>query len=205
VACLPAAVSLLLLEALFIQISGVSLALTWPHRLCLLRVLWANHCYKLSPFQAHRGRWHCTWFLRPVCLFTVHVGGGSSPLSCGVFLPPLLLQAFPLLVAGPVPPPLRPELLQLVYLQFWKAFSPDPSALRAPHPLCLVCLLFLLLIIQSLFSLGGVVCPGRCADLAQGCLRECRVLLSSPCVLRLPKPLGTSVLQRPWGPPGFSV
>uniref|UniRef100_A0A8C0ZV94 Dymeclin n=1 Tax=Castor canadensis TaxID=51338 RepID=A0A8C0ZV94_CASCN len=118
--------------------------------------------------------------------------------SCGVFLPPLLLQAFPLLVAGPVPPPLRPELLQLVYLQFWKAFSPDPSALRAPHPLCLVCLLFLLLIIQSLFSLGGVVCPGRCADLAQGCLRECRVLLSSPCVLRLPKPLGTSVLQRPW-------
>jgi hypothetical protein len=30
VACLPAAVSLLLLEALFMQISGVSLALTWP-------------------------------------------------------------------------------------------------------------------------------------------------------------------------------
>jgi hypothetical protein len=30
VACLPTAVSLLLLEALFMQISGVSLALTWP-------------------------------------------------------------------------------------------------------------------------------------------------------------------------------
>jgi hypothetical protein len=39
VACLPTAVSLLLLVALFMQISGVSLALTWPHRLCLLRVL----------------------------------------------------------------------------------------------------------------------------------------------------------------------
>jgi hypothetical protein len=39
VACLLTAVSLLLLEALFMQISGVSLALTWPHRLCLLRVL----------------------------------------------------------------------------------------------------------------------------------------------------------------------
>jgi hypothetical protein len=39
VACLPAAVSLLLLEALFMQISGVSLALTWLCRLCLLRVL----------------------------------------------------------------------------------------------------------------------------------------------------------------------
>jgi hypothetical protein len=39
VACLPAAVSLLLLVALFMQISGVTLAFTWPHRICLLRVL----------------------------------------------------------------------------------------------------------------------------------------------------------------------
>jgi hypothetical protein len=53
VACLPAAVSLLLLEALFMQISGVSLALTWPCRLCLLRfLLCVSLCYKLSPFQA---------------------------------------------------------------------------------------------------------------------------------------------------------
>jgi hypothetical protein len=35
---LPAAVSLLLLEALFMQISGVSLSLTWHCRRCLLRV-----------------------------------------------------------------------------------------------------------------------------------------------------------------------
>jgi hypothetical protein len=57
VACLPAAVSLLLLEALFMQISGVSLALTWPCRLCLLRVLlYVSLWYKLSPFQAHWGR-----------------------------------------------------------------------------------------------------------------------------------------------------
>jgi hypothetical protein len=56
--------------------------------------------YKLSPFQAHWGRWHCTWFLRPACLFTVHVGSGSYPLSCGVFLPLPLLQAFLLLTAG---------------------------------------------------------------------------------------------------------
>jgi hypothetical protein len=64
---------------------GVSLTLTWPCRLCLVRVLLCvSHCYKLSPFQAHWGRWHCTRFLRPVCLFTAHMGGGSSPLSCGV-------------------------------------------------------------------------------------------------------------------------
>jgi peptidoglycan biosynthesis protein MviN/MurJ (putative lipid II flippase) len=57
VACLPAAVSLLLLETLFMQISGVSLALTWPCRLCLLRfLLCVSLCYKLSPFQAHWGR-----------------------------------------------------------------------------------------------------------------------------------------------------
>jgi hypothetical protein len=53
VVCLPAAVSLLLLEELFMQISGVSLALTWPCRLCLVRVLLCGSlCYKVSPFQA---------------------------------------------------------------------------------------------------------------------------------------------------------
>jgi hypothetical protein len=57
VAHLPAAVSLLLLAALFMQISGVRLALTWPLRLCLLRVLLCmSLCYKISPFQAHWGR-----------------------------------------------------------------------------------------------------------------------------------------------------
>jgi hypothetical protein len=101
VACLPTAVSLLLLEALFMQVSEVSLTLTWPCRLCLLIVLLcASHCYKLSPFQAHCGRWHCTHFLRPACLFTAHVGSGSSPFSCGVFLPLPLLQGFPLLITG---------------------------------------------------------------------------------------------------------
>jgi peptidoglycan biosynthesis protein MviN/MurJ (putative lipid II flippase) len=53
---LLAVVSLLLLEALFVQISEVILALTWPCRLCLLRVLCASHCYKLSTCQAHWGR-----------------------------------------------------------------------------------------------------------------------------------------------------
>jgi hypothetical protein len=101
VACLPTAVSLLLLVALFMQISGVSLALTWPYRLCLLRfLLWVSLCYKVSPFQAHWERWHCTCGDRPACLFTVHVGGGFSPLSCAVFLPPPRSQAFLLLITG---------------------------------------------------------------------------------------------------------
>jgi hypothetical protein len=93
-----------LLAVLFMQISGVSLALTWPRRLCLFIVLLCGSlCYKLSPFQVHWERWHCTRVVRPACLFTVHVGGGSSILSCGVFLPPPLSQAFLLLVAGCAP------------------------------------------------------------------------------------------------------
>jgi hypothetical protein len=59
-----------------------------------------NLCYKLSHFQAHWEKWHCTHIVSPVCLFTVHVGGGSSPLSCGVFLPLPLSQAFLLLITG---------------------------------------------------------------------------------------------------------
>jgi hypothetical protein len=134
-----------------VQISGVSLTLIWPHRFCFLRVLLCtSFCYKLSPFQAHWGRWHCTRFLRPACLFTSHVGSRSYPLSCGVFLPPPFLQAFPLLVAECVPL-LLPSPVQLVYLQFWEGFPSPTSAFRAPHPLCYVSLLFLLLITQFVF------------------------------------------------------
>jgi hypothetical protein len=49
----------------------------------------------------------CSWLLGVcccscslACLFTANVGRGSLTLSCGVFLPPPLSQAFPLLVAG---------------------------------------------------------------------------------------------------------
>jgi hypothetical protein len=147
-----------------------------------------HHCCKLSPFQAHWGRWHCTNFLRPVCLFTVHVGSGLLPspvefsslchfyklshswllgmCCCSCLLPPGLFIYSSL--RDPPPPPL---------------------VLRAPHPLCYVSfLLLLLLIIQFLFFPGwGSVCPGGYADLVQGCLWEYRVPLSSPCGLCLPK------------------
>jgi hypothetical protein len=47
-----------------------------PSGFVYLEFSWRNsHCYKLSPFQAHRERWHCTSFLRPVYLqFTWEVG-----------------------------------------------------------------------------------------------------------------------------------
>jgi hypothetical protein len=199
----------LALQALFtqsspvMQISGVTLALTCPHRLCLLRVLCMSHCYKLSPFQAHWGRWHCTSFLRPVCLFTVHVGSGSYPLSCGVFLPLPFSQAFLLLVAGRMRPrshPLRPGLACLFRVPGGIPLHPS-SELRRPT-------LFIVLIAYysvSLFSLGGiwsvqgpmliwprVVCGSTMYPLAH----LVRVSLSH---------LAMGDWRWPWGPPGFSI
>jgi hypothetical protein len=160
-----------------------------------------HHCYKLSPFQAHWGRWHCTCFLRPACLFTVHVGSGSSPLSCGVFLPTPLLQAFPLLVAGCVPP-LLPSPAGL-----W-GISPPPLLQHSGSPAlfatCLFCC-YCLLLCFSFFPGWGSVCPGGYADLAQGCLWEYRIPLSSPCGRRLPKLSGCWHLAAAGSPPGFSI
>jgi hypothetical protein len=68
------------------------------------------------------------------------------PASCGVFLPPPLLQAFPLLVAGHVPP-LLPSLARLIYLQFCEGL-PSPTlrhsrllTLFATYLYCSYCLL----------------------------------------------------------------
>jgi hypothetical protein len=113
------------------------------------------------------------------------VGSGSSPLSCGVFLPPPLFQAFPLLVAGRVLL-LLPSPASLLW-----GISPPPLQLSgrpALFAMCLFCCYCLVLRFFSLFFPGwGSVCPGGHADLAQGCLWEYHVLLSSPCGLRLPK------------------
>jgi hypothetical protein len=162
----------LALQALFIQSS--------PGHDC--------HCYKLSPFQAHWGRWHCTSFLRPVCLFTVHIGSGSSPppvefsshhhfyqlsrswllgmchRSC--LLQPACCEGFPL-------PPL------------WCSGCP------ALFATCFFVVIAYYLVFFPFFSLGGCrSVQGGYADLAQGSLWEYHVLLSSPCGPCLPKPSG---------------
>jgi hypothetical protein len=87
VACLPTAVSLLLLEALFMQISVVSLALTWPCRHCFLRVLlYVSCCYKLS-LSKHTGEGDTTLTFSGLrgCLY-----------SRGKWVFPPLLWSFPL-------------------------------------------------------------------------------------------------------------
>jgi hypothetical protein len=233
------------------QISGVSLALTWPCRLCLPRfLLCMSLCYKLSPLQAlgkvtlpprcHAcvfiysscGRWvfplscavllppplsqaflllitgRCCCSCQPPCLFTAHVGSGSSLLSCGVFLPPPLSQAFLLLIAVHAPP-LPSEALwptRLVYLQSWEGL-PSPNLRRSVHPTlfpsCLSCSYWLLLSF-SFFSPGG----GQSVQGAM--LLWPRLVCWSTTVLQispgpcLPKPSGRQQLAAQ-GPPGFSI
>jgi hypothetical protein len=100
VACLPSVASLLLLTALFMQISGVSLALTWSSRLCLLRVLCAMPLLQAFLFPSTLGE-VTLQLLSQACVFIyISYGKWSSFFSCGIFLPPPLLQAFPALIAG---------------------------------------------------------------------------------------------------------
>jgi hypothetical protein len=109
------------------------------------------------PFPSTLGEVTLHPLSQALCLFTVHMGSGSSPLSCGVFLPPPLLQAFPLLVTVHVLP-LLPSPGWLVYLQFCEGF-PCPPLQHSGHPTlfatCLYCSYFLLLS-SSFFSWGGV-------------------------------------------------
>jgi hypothetical protein len=151
------------------------------------------------PFPTHWGRWHSTSFLRPACLFTVHMGSGSSPLSCEVFLPPPLLQALPLLVAGHMLP-----LLPSPAILFVRDF-PSPhllcSGFLALFATCLFCCYWLFSF--SFFPGWGLVCPGGYADLAQGCLCEYHVPLSSPWGPCHPKPSGCWHLAAAWEPSWF--
>jgi hypothetical protein len=114
-----------------------------------------RHCYKFSPFQAHWERWHCTRFLRPACLFTVHVRGESSPLSCGVFLPLPLSQAFPLLGACPRSHQSLSSQAWLVYLHFWEGFSSPLFGAQGTPPSLLG--VFIVLIVYYYFFLFHLV------------------------------------------------
>jgi hypothetical protein len=142
-----------------------------------------------------------------VGVFTAHVGSGSSPLPCGVLLPPLLLQAFPLLVAGCVLL-LLPSLADLFIYSSVRDF-PSPLLRHSGHStLFATCLFFCYCLLFSFFFSffpgWESVCPGGYVDLAQGCLWEYCVLLSSPCGLRLPKPSGHWCLVAAQEPSWFS-
>jgi hypothetical protein len=106
----------------------------------------------------------CCCSCRPPCLFTVHVGSGSSLLS----------QASLLLVAGRTPRSLQrlsgpPGLF--IYSPGKDSLPPIFSAQGAPtlFPACLNCS-YCLLLSFCFFPGGGSVCPGGYAYLTQACL-----------------------------------
>jgi hypothetical protein len=71
----------------------------------------------------------------------------------------------------------------------------------------LLCVFFVVIAYYSVFFPffpgWGSVCPGDSADLAQGCLWEYHVPLSSPCGPCLPKPSGRWCLAAVWEPSWF--
>jgi hypothetical protein len=99
-ACLPAALSLLLLAALFMQISGVSLALTWPCRLFVQISPVHEPLLQAFPFPSTLGKVTLHPHFQACVFFYSSCGRWVFPLSRGVFLPPPLSQAFLLLITG---------------------------------------------------------------------------------------------------------
>jgi hypothetical protein len=140
--------------------------------------------------------------LSQTCVFvTAHVGGGSSLLSCGVFLPPALSQAFLLLVAGwalRVPPsPARPGLF--IYSS-GRDSPPQPFGGQGAPPslLCVFIVLITYYSVSLFFPGWGLVWPRVVCGSTAYCLAHLVVRIFPSC-------LGMDVWQRPGGPPGFSV
>jgi hypothetical protein len=135
------------------QISGMSLALTWPCRLCLLRVLLGvSHCYKLSPFQ-HTGEGDTAPAFLDLHVYlqlTWEVGLVPSPVEFSSLCHSHKLSCSWFLGTRTHSCPLRPGLTCLFTVPEGTPLPPS-SELRAPHPLCYISLLFLLLITQFLF------------------------------------------------------
>jgi hypothetical protein len=176
----------LALQALFTQSSPV-------HELLL----------QAFPSPSTLGEVTLTSFLRPACLFTAHMGNGSSPLSCGVFLPPPLLQVSCSWLLGVC----RHSCLLWPGLFIYSSEGfPFPSLWRSGCPTlfatCLYCS-YCLLLSFSFFPWVWSACPGGYADLAQGFLQEYHILLSSPCGPHLPKLSGHQHLVVAWGPSWF--
>jgi hypothetical protein len=134
------------------QISGVSLTLTWPLKLCFLRVLLTVTATATSfHFSKHTGGSDTAPTFSGQCVylqFTWEVG--LPPLLCS-FPPTATFTSFP--TPGCWACATTPALSSRLVVRD----SPHPSlVLRAPRLLCYVSFLLLLLTIQFffLFSLG---------------------------------------------------
>jgi hypothetical protein len=96
----------------------------------------------------------------------------------------------------------------LVYLQFREGFPLPLFSAQGALPSFLRVFFVVIVYYSGFFSFfpeWGLVCPGGYADLAQGCLWEYCVPLSSPVVCFFPSDLGAGVWWWCGSPPGFSV
>jgi hypothetical protein len=135
----------------------------------------------------------CCCSCQPPCLFTVHVGSGSSLISSGVFLPPPLYKLSCSWLLGT-----RPHSRQrlsgqgglFIYSPGKGSLPPIFGAQCAPPSFPRVFIALIAYYSVSLFFPGWrLVCPGGYAALAQACLWEYRVQRSSPGPC-LPRPSG---------------
>jgi hypothetical protein len=182
----------------------VSLTLTWPLRLCLLRVLLgATTTVTSFPLSKHIGVCGATHTFsgQHVYLeFTWEVTLPPSPVEFSSHRQFYKLSCSGCWVCAATPAFSR----RLVYLQFCEGFPSPPLwcsghlALFAMCLFCCCCCLFSL-VFFSFFPGWGSVCSGGYADLSQGCLWEYHMPFSSHCGLCLPKLSGCSHLAA-WEP-----
>jgi hypothetical protein len=145
--------------------------------------------------------------LSQACMFIYSsLGSGSSPLSCGVFLPLPLLQAFPLLVAGHVLLLLPSPAGLFIYSSMGD--SPPPLFGTQGTPPSLLHVFFVVIAYYSVFSLFS---PGGGQSVQGAMLIWPRVVRgSTACCLAhlvvcvLPSCLGAGI-WRCRSPPGFSI
>jgi hypothetical protein len=141
-----------------LKISGMSLTLTLPHRLCLFRVLLG--AFTSFPLSKHTG------------------GGGATPIfsgqlvylqfTWGVSLPPSPVEfsslrhfyklSYSWLLGGCHHSCLLPSPANVFIYSSMRDCSPQSSVLRVPHPLCYMS--FVVVVVYSvcflfLFSLHG--------------------------------------------------
>jgi hypothetical protein len=168
-------------------------------------VEFSSHCCFYKPF--------CSWLLGMCCCsccwcvclqLTWEVGLPPSPVEFSSLCHFYKLSCSRLLGVCHCSWLLRPELF--IYSSVRDSPPPLFGAQGTPPSLLRV-FIVLIAITQFLFFLSGwgLVCPGGYADLAQCCLWEYRIPLSSLCGPHLPKLSVHQSLVAPWGPPGFST
>jgi hypothetical protein len=183
------------------QISGVSLTLTWSLRLCLLRVLHgAMPLLQAFSFPSTLGEVTLRQ-LSQACVFIYNS-------HWKWVFPPLLWSFPPTTNFTSFPAPDCWACATAPAFSSWlvgRNFPSPPSVLSLPHPLCYVSFLLLLLIIQffSLFSLGWgqeamLIWPRVVCGSTMCCLAHLVV-----CVF--PSHLGAGDWWQLRGPPGFSI